>query len=309
MLRLDDISDFEWRRIVERLDKAVSESARAYLAHLHTRRVPIRLDHWDDELEELRLKREPEYDLPGLPLVYALKFMARRVVSILGSLLLLDLDRYPSSVLDIGSGTGATAVALDLLDAPRHITLTGLEPSQEMRTFANSSRFFGRVTARYIEGSISDGSLSNLTMHHYDLVVLSATFPYHFDDWQPLLDGLAAHDEGRMILAIEPEAKAPILDSFSRRLGARGWPIIRRNSTELPETITRDDIFLKSTGNLWERLGSPGSIAPRTWWTPPDDRYLVANASPSWPRLNEARTHPLRTLRRPSGEVAPVAGT
>lgn len=238
MLRLDDIDDFTWRRIVERMDIAVAESARAYLAQLHSRRVPIKLDHWGDELEELRLRREPEYDRPGLPLAYAFKFMARRVVSILGSLLLLDLDRYPSSVLDVGSGTGATAVALDLLDAPRHITLTGLEPSQEMRTFAGSSRFSGRMTARYIGVSISDGSLSDLSARDYDLVVLSATLPYHFDEWQPLLDGLGIHDEGTMILAIEPDAKAPILNSLSRRLGARGWPIIRRNSTELPEIIT-----------------------------------------------------------------------
>jgi SAM-dependent methyltransferase len=306
MLRLDDINDFEWRRIVERLDLAVAESVRAYLADLHTRRVPIRLDRWDDELEELRLRREPEYDLPGLPLAYALKFMPRRVVSVLASLLLLDLDRYPSLVLDVGSGTGATAIALDLLDAPRHITLTGLEPSREMRTLAGSSRFSGRVTARYVEGSVSDGSLSDLVMSDYDLVVLSATFPYHFDEWQPLLDGLGDLDEGRMILAIEPDAKAPILDSLGRRLGARGWPIIRRNSTELPEMVTRDDVFLKATGSLWERIGSPGSIAPRTWWTPPDDRYIIANPSPSWPSLNEARTHPLRTLGRPPREAARV---
>jgi len=306
MLRLDDINDFEWRRLVERLDLAVAESARAYLAQLHSRRVPIRIDRWDDELEELRLRREPEYDLPGLPLAYALKFMPRRVVSVLASLLLLDLDRYPSSVLDVGSGTGATAIALDLLDAPRHITLTGLEPSQEMRTFAGSSRFSGRVTARYIEGSISDGSLSALSMHDYDLVVLSAAFPYHFDAWQPLLDGLGDHDAGLMILAIEPDAKAPILDSLGRRLGARGWPIIRRNSTELPEMITRDDVFLKATETLWERIGSPGSMAPRTWWTPPDDRYLVANPLPSWPRLNEARIRPVRTVRSPLREAASV---
>lgn len=296
MLRLDDINDFEWRRIVERLDLAVAESARAYLAQLHARRVPIRPDRWDDELEELRLRREPEYDLPGLPLAYAFKFMPRRIVSVLGSLLLLGLDRYPSSVLDVGSGTGATAVALDLLDAPRHISLTGLEPSHEMRMFAGSSRFSGRVTTRYIEGLVSDGSLPALSISDYDLVVLSATFPYDFDGWQPLLDGLGDHDDSRMILAIEPDAKAPILNSFSRRLGVRGWPIVRRNSTELPEPMTRDDVFLKATGNLWERIGSPGSMAPRTWWTPPDDRYLIANPAPSWQRLNEARAHRLRTF-------------
>jgi SAM-dependent methyltransferase len=182
MLQLDSISEFEWRRVVERLDMGVTESSRSYLAQLHARRVSIKTENWGDELEELRLAREPDYDMPGLPLVYALKYMPRRVISILGSLLSLNLDRYPSTVLDIGSGTGATALAFDLLDVPRHITLTGVEPSAEMRTFAGSSRFSGRVTARYIEGSVSDGALSSLPIRDHDLLVFSATFLYHFDD-------------------------------------------------------------------------------------------------------------------------------
>ena len=180
MLQLDSINDFEWRRLVERLDKGVAESARSYLTQLHARRVSIRTDNWDDELDELRLAREPDYDMPGLPLVYALKYMPRRVISILGSLLSLNLDRYPSTVLDVGSGTGATALAFDLLDVPRHIALTGVETSAEMRAFAGSSRCSGRVTARYIEGSVSDGALSSLPIRDYDLFVFSATFPYHF---------------------------------------------------------------------------------------------------------------------------------
>lgn len=200
MLRLENINDFEWRRVVERLDKGVAEAARSYLAQLHARRVSIKTDHWGDELDELRLAREPDYDMPGLPLVYALKYMPRRVISILGSLLTLGLDRYPSTVLDIGSGTGATALAMDLLDAPRHIQLTGVEPSTEMRAFAGSSRFSGRVTARYIEGSVSDGALSTLPMQDYDVLVLSATFPYHFDDWQPLVDAIGDYDSNKMIL-------------------------------------------------------------------------------------------------------------
>lgn len=106
MLQLSNLNEFEWRRIVERLDRGVSELARAYLAQLHARRVQIKTDRWGEELDELRLAREPDYDEPGLPLVYALKYMPRRVVSILGALLTSGLDRYPSNVLDVGSGHG-----------------------------------------------------------------------------------------------------------------------------------------------------------------------------------------------------------
>lgn len=102
MLQLESVSDFEWRRLIERLDKAVAEASRQYLRSLYTRRVSIRTEKWDQQLGELRLAREPDYDEPGLPLVYALKYMPRRVISILGSLLSVDVEQYPTHVLDVG---------------------------------------------------------------------------------------------------------------------------------------------------------------------------------------------------------------
>ena len=291
LLRLDSLSDFEWRRLVERLDKAVAEAARDYLRHLHARRVPIRPDNWDQELDELRLAREPDYDKPGLPLVYALKYMPRRVISILGSLLAVDIDRYPISVLDVGSGTGATALALDLINAPRHMNLLGIEPSREMIAFADSSRFQTRVTARYQEGSVGAGTLGRLPLEAFDLLVFSAALPYHFDEWGPLLGALGSYEEnvGKMILVVEPEAKADILDSFGRRLRVRGWPTKTFCCHELPEIIKRDDLPLRDMQELWKRIGSPGSAPPRTWWNPPNDKFLIANPQPSWPLLGESR--------------------
>lgn len=296
MLQLENVNDYEWRRLVEALDKGVAEATRGYLAQLQARRVSIRTDNWEDELDELRLAREPDYDRSGLPLVYALKYMPRRVISVLGSLLALGLDRYPSTVLDVGSGTGATALALALLDAPRHIKLTGIEPSPGMIAFASSSRFLGRVSALYTEGSISDGTLERLPLGGYDLMVFSATFPYHFSEWERLLDILGRHEDSgdTMILAVEPDAKASILASFARRLRARGWPTISFTSDDLPDTLKRDDIPLKATMNIWERIGSPGSVPPRTWWSPPRDRYLIANPKPSWPLLGETRFEGVR---------------
>lgn len=291
MLRLESLNDFEWPRLIERLDKAVAEAARDYLRHLQARRVPIRTDNWDQELDELRLAREPDYDKPGLPLVYALKYMPRRVISILGSLLAVDIDRYPTSVLDVGSGPGATALALDLINAPRHINLLGIEPSREMIAFADSSRFTWRVTARYQEGYLVDGALGSLPLESFDLLVLSAAFPYHFDEWGPLLDALGSYEEntGKMVLVVEPEAKADILYSFGRRLRARGWPTKTFCCHDLPAVIKRDDLPLKDMQEVWKRIGSPGSAPPRTWWNPPDDKFLIANPQPSWPSLGESR--------------------
>ncbi len=298
MLQLDNVGDFEWRRLIEKLDQGVGEAAHGYLNSLLTRRVPIRADSWGEELEELRLAREPDYDKPGLPLVYALKYMPRRVMSILGSLATIAGDRFPRNALDIGSGTGATALALDLMNAPRHISLLGIEPSREMIRFAESSRFRGRVSARYEEGSVADDTLVQLSVRDFDLVTFSATFPYGFNEWSSILDTIGAYEDNphTMILAVEPEAKADILDSFARRLRARGWPTEWFCCHDLPEFVRREDIPLKATQEVWKRIGSPGSTPPRTWWSPPDDKFLIANPQPSWPLLGEHRLQQVRVI-------------
>lgn len=94
MFRPDSLPSYQWRRLHERLDSAVAEAARLYLQQLATRHIRIDPKRWSDELDELRLQREPDYDTPGLPLVYALKYMPRRVISIVGSLLSILDERY-----------------------------------------------------------------------------------------------------------------------------------------------------------------------------------------------------------------------
>ena len=86
MFRRNSLTSYEWRRLHERLDRAVAEAARLYLQRLTSRHIPVNPQKWSDELDELRLGREPDYDIPGLPLVYALKYMPRRAVSIFESL-------------------------------------------------------------------------------------------------------------------------------------------------------------------------------------------------------------------------------
>jgi SAM-dependent methyltransferase len=290
MLQLNNVSDFAWRRLVERLDKGVAEAARRYLSNLHARHVPIRSQSWVEELEELRLAREPRYDMPGLPLAYALRYMPRRTLSILGSLATLAADRYPTTVLDVGSGTGATALAMDLMNSPRHISLLGIESSPEMIRFAESTPFQGRVTPLYNKGSLYDDSLANASIQNPDLVVISAAFPYRFKEWDPLIQELGSQEvhQSTMILAVEPDAKADILDSLARRLRVRGWRTEWLCCHDLPDAIRREDIALRNTQDVWKRIGAPGSTPPRTWWSPPHDKILIANPEPSWPALGDS---------------------
>lgn len=282
MLEHKTLSNYEWRRLHEELDKAITEAALGYLRKLAIRRIRINAQKLSDELDELRLGREPDYDVPGLPLAYALKYMPRRVVSIFGSLLSVLDGWYPKSVLDVGSGTGATAIAMDLLNPPRHINLLGIEPSQEMILFSECSRWRNRVSTAYRQGSIADLTKDSVGLVTFDLVVFSACLPYGFDNWSPLLTALGEYEgqESKMILAVEPDAKADLLASFQHRLRSRGWPTITFCCHDLPDAIKDNTLPLPEMLNVWRRLGMDDSSQPKTWWNPPDDKFLVANPKP-----------------------------
>lgn len=282
MITIKNLNDYEWRRLHERLDKGVAEAALGYLRKLIIRRIPINAQQLGDELDELRLGREPDYDTPGLPLVYALKYMPRRVVSIFGSLLSVLNGWYPKSVLDVGSGTGATAIAMDLLDLPHHISLLGIEPSLEMILFSECSEWWHRVSTSYRQGSIADLAQVIVSLLTFDLVVFSACFPYGFDNWSPLLTALGDYEgqESKMILAIEPDAKADLLASFQHRLRSRGWPTTTFCCHDLPDVIKDNTLPLPEMLNVWRRLRMDDSSQPRTWWNPPNDLFLVANPKP-----------------------------
>jgi SAM-dependent methyltransferase len=289
---------WEWRRLHERLDKAVAEAANGYVLMLAAQHVKIRIRDLSDELEELRLGREPDYDRPGFPLVYALKYMPRRVVSIYGALLRADLNPY--SVLDVGSGTGTTALALDLLNLARHVNLTGIEPSGEMISFSECSRFRDRVSSDYKRGSIADLPKMRLGLERFDLAVFSAALPYAFDDWEPIMTAIGNYQgkESKTVVVIEPDAKQNLLNSFRRRLIARGWPTVTFCCHDLPEVIKNEPLPLREMQSVCQRLGLEAE--PKTWWNPPDDRFLIANPRPAEaapPRIDTSPTLSTQEIR------------
>ncbi len=238
--------EYEWQRLHQRLDTAVADSARAYLQKLAVRHVHISAQNLRDELLGLRFGREPDYSLPGLPLVYALIYMPRRVVSVFGSLSSILGEWYPRRILNVGSGSGASALALDLLNLPRHTHLLGIEPSREMIEFAESSPYRYRVSSRYVQGSMADLAKGMINLDSFDLIVLSTCLPYRFDDWDPLMATIGKYQgqETKRILVIEPDAKEDLLTSFRHRLTARGWPTAVFCCHDLPEVIKQDDLPL-----------------------------------------------------------------
>ena len=143
-----------------------------------------------------------------------------------------------------------------------------------------------------------------MSLEAFDLLVFSACFPYGFSDWGPLSRTLGdyAQHKDQMILVVEPDAKSDILDSFERCLKGRGWPTRRLCCHDLPELTKRDDLPLREMLNVWRRLGLQDSSRPRTWWNPPDDKFLIANPQPSWPSPS-MRIHGLQEQLQAVGVV------
>ena len=223
--------------------------------------------------------------MPGVPLVYALRYMARGVISVVGAYGLLSSQSTPRTVLDVGSGTGATALAFDLLHPVSRVSVVGIEPSREMRNLAESLSLRGLVSARYRQGSVADMIANPALVRACDLLVFSACFSYGFDGWEEIGAAIGNYrsSESGAVLVIEPDAKSDALDSLQRVLRGRGWPTVMATSRDLPAFMTRGDLALNRVTRVWRRAGAPGAHAPASWWSPPDDRFLIANPAPAWP--------------------------
>ena len=200
-------------------------------------------------------------------------------------------------MLDVGSGTGATALALNLLRPTHRMDVLGLEPSSEMTALAECVGLSGQVVAHYRQGSVADVLVNPQLLKPFDLIVFSACFPYGFDRWEDLGAALGDYQarDGRTILAIEPEAKSGALDSLARVLHNHGWPVAKSSSRNLPEFMTRGDVPLNRVVRVWRRAGSPGAYVPSSWWSPPADEFLVANRKPDWSSLQSLVPALLRT--------------
>jgi SAM-dependent methyltransferase len=285
MPRRDLLDPRNWRQVHEEIDRSVAEAAQIYLHKLAIRRIRFDRDVLLHEVAELKMGREPDYNKPGFALLYALRYMPRRTIAILGSLNATLIDRYPTAVLDVGSGTGASTLALELLDAPRHIFLAGLEQSAEMIAFAQGMPARRRVSSHFEQGSLLDVMDSMLKQRRFELVVLSAALPYEFNQWSKVSDAFGAYEsnEGTMILIVEPESKAHFLDALEKRFMANGWPTMRLCCHDLPDILKENDLPLRKMKSLAHRLGLDEDVFPiRSWWNPPDDRFLIANPEPAW---------------------------
>lgn len=72
--------------------------------------------------------------------MYAIRYMPKRIIALMGELSLAGLESRPASAFDVGVGTGAVPAALRLLWPTAHIDVRGIDASAEMLEFAPVGR-------------------------------------------------------------------------------------------------------------------------------------------------------------------------
>jgi hypothetical protein len=189
--------------------------------------------------------QEADYQDLGITLAYTFKFMPQRVSSVAAALTLmarLGCD-VPHRILDIGSGTDATRVALDLSvpsaerDGSPNLTLVTVEPSYAMQNFGKTIAVGPGLTTgtitRYMGGfdyeSCALAGSDRFEMERdFDCIVLSACLPYGLPAsdmyWNALSRSIVERAAERcVIVIIEPRAKQQLLVSLTRGLKGTGF--------------------------------------------------------------------------------------
>jgi len=238
----DSFDDIDWWDFREEVDRRLTD---VLLRQIGT--VPLTVGMADEiadgfcQLQNLRSGKEPDYHKLGVALAYMFKFMPFRISSVVAALTLLqNHSRHPPHrILDIGSGTDASRLALDLCLTPPHrfrdgyrdINLVTWESGAAMHTLAQAIpvgpglgpgsivRYSGKFD--FHEAVALSNGCSDLA-GPFDLVILSAVLPYnlagtrHVGFWNTLAWSLAkiTADPG-VIIFISPHAKREYSQSFA----------------------------------------------------------------------------------------------
>ena len=115
MRQLERVDDKQWSRWMTPLDRAIDAGIRLYQERHNVRADEIAQAY--TELGTLKHGQEPNYCAPGVPIAYAFSYLPQRVAILLGTLEIIR-SRWKGrriSVLNIGSGCDATALAFSLM--------------------------------------------------------------------------------------------------------------------------------------------------------------------------------------------------
>ena len=254
MLLPTDFDAPAWEGLFAELDDQLTFAIRRYIRRKSL--TPDQIAAGFAELCGLREGREPDYTRPGLPVAYAFRYLPKRVACILGALTRIEHRGWPRRVLDIGSGSGATSVALNLLAYDGSLEIDAVEPSRAMRDFAELFPLDSNVALHHFVGDLERVMAGNLRLRFkdYDLLVMSACLPYNLRVEGQLAMWLRSDASFcGAIVAIEPEAKAEQIDGMHRSLyGLRRCSVHQYCCHDLP-TVLHRPLKLAQTTELLER--------------------------------------------------------
>lgn len=142
----------------------------------------------------------------------------------------LSFGLQPVNILDLGSGTGAVSLAIDLLLRYGYIRIVSVEPSETMTAFAKMTPLDKRIVRKFIKGRIEDALLqrNQFAGERFQLIVMSACLPQIHDSisiqWSQIAQHLAAlTSRGAKLILIEPHSKRHQTNLLVSSLATAGW--------------------------------------------------------------------------------------
>ncbi len=196
-----------------------------------------------DELEKLRRKEDPNYNLPGIPIAYAFMYLPRKIMAVtavLSHYFRSETAPIPGQILDVGSGSDAVSIALGLFRRKIPFKITAIEPSNCMREFSVFKPTLPNLEISNVYGLLGDW-FTNLQDNHYDLIFMSLILQNSFlkkpnDWWFDWTKDLyqASTNNARLIL-IEPVVKKDLIEKMKLAMESSGWI--------LGEEILLSDLF------------------------------------------------------------------
>lgn len=260
MPRHDYSGSGEWERTVGKIDKRLNDALSQYV-----KKLELYTDEWTracNALAALRApqSRDPDYSVKGIAAAYAFRYMPHRVSSLMGTFAVAPyLRKAPRRVLDLGSGSDATSMALSLAYPGDEIEVMAVDTSVDMRCFGECLRL-GTVSRSYEQLSLDDVVSGKIpaVFGWFDLVVMSACFGYvHQNRSETFWDGLAAAlyeltDSPSTVMVIEPKAKRDCLLALNRSLDQRGFRCSRLSSEFYPKAIRSSSVLTRLDATLDE---------------------------------------------------------
>lgn len=257
----------------ETVDKYVTAIIKKYINSKNISTEDIKKGF--DELNKLKQGKDPNYDLPGVPVAYAFLYLPRKIIAMTAVLSHYFKDTntpIPNRLLDVGSGTDAVSIALGLFRENINLTITAIEPCSYMRQFAMFKPNFPNLEISNVSGSIGSW-FQCLNYNYYHLICMSSILQNSFrsqtDAWwlEWTQDLYEASTKNARLIMIEPHVKAGLVSKMKWAMESSGW-ILKEQlllSDLFPQVSNKERILQQLTSLKEELIGKYWQYSVVSW--------------------------------------------